>query len=49
MMEQNFTSVSDIAARCGYSDPQYFSRIFRQKMGVSPMAYIKALHKAHEE
>ena len=45
MMEQNFTSVSDIANKCGYADPQYFSRIFKQKMSVSPLAYIKALHK----
>lgn len=46
MMEQNFTSVSDIANKCGYADPQYFSRIFKQKMGVSPLAYIKKLHGA---
>lgn len=49
MMEQNFTSVSDIANKCGYADPQYFSRIFKQKMGVSPLAYIKALHKAGKQ
>lgn len=44
MMEQNFTSVSDIANKCGYSDPQYFSRIFKQRVGASPLAYIKKLH-----
>ena len=44
MMEQNFTSVSDIANKCGYADPQYFSRIFKQRVGVSPLAYIKKLH-----
>ena len=48
MMEQNFTSVSDIATKCGYADPQYFSRIFRQKMGISPLGYIKALHDTDE-
>ena len=44
MMEQNFTSVSDIANKCGYADPQYFSRIFKQRVDASPLAYIKKLH-----
>lgn len=42
MVNQGFTSVSDIAAYCGYRDPQYFSRVFKARMGVSPGAYIKA-------
>ena len=41
MLRQGFTSVSDIAAYCGYRDPQYFSRVFKAKMGLSPGAYIK--------
>ncbi len=41
MIGQGFTSVSDIADRCGYSDPQYFSKIFKSKMGVLPTQYIK--------
>lgn len=40
MMEQGFTSISDISDRCGYSDAQYFSKLFKQKMGVSPTQYI---------
>lgn len=42
MVNQGFTSVNDIAAYCGYRDPQYFSRVFKSRMGVSPGAYIKA-------
>lgn len=44
MMEQGFTSVNDIADRCGYSDAQYFSKIFKTKMGVTPSQHISSLH-----
>lgn len=43
MMEQGFTSVCDISARCGYADPQYFSRLFKTKMGMPPAKYMKSL------
>lgn len=41
LIKQGFTSVCDIAAYCGYSDPQYFSKVFKQKMGLSPSEYIR--------
>ena len=34
-------SVAEIANLVGYSDPYYFSRIFRQKMGCAPLQYRK--------
>lgn len=34
-------SVKEIAARCGFSSPYYFSRCFRQEMGVPPLTYRK--------
>lgn len=40
LMNQGITNVSDIAVRCGYTDAQYFSKVFKQKMGISPKAYI---------
>lgn len=40
LISQGFTSVSHIASQCGYADPQYFSKVFKQKMGVSPQKYI---------
>ena len=29
-------SVSEIAARCGYSDPNYFAKAYRKQFGISP-------------
>lgn len=40
MMEQGFTSISDISAACGYKDPLYFSKVFKKKMGISPREHI---------
>ena len=43
LMQQGFTSISDVSTQCGYSDPQYFSKVFKQKHGISPKAYIDSL------
>lgn len=43
MMEQGFTSINNIADRCGYSDPQYFSKVFKSKMGITPSQHINKL------
>ncbi|MBQ8743088.1 MAG: helix-turn-helix transcriptional regulator [Clostridia bacterium] len=43
MMSQGSRSVGDIAFRCGFSDPQYFSRVFRKKMGMPPKSYIASI------
>lgn len=32
-------AISDIAYRCGFSDPKYFSRTFRQSTGMTPTDY----------
>lgn len=41
LKQQLFTgySVSEIALMCGFYDPRYFSRLFRQLTGRSPMQY----------
>ena len=31
--------ISDIAARCGFQDASYFSRVFRQHMATTPLLY----------
>lgn len=45
LMDQNFTSTQDIAHLCGYNDPLYFSKVFHQKMGISPRDYRQNLKK----
>ena len=34
-------SVAKLAARCGYTDPFYFSKVFKSIMGISPSRYAK--------
>ena len=45
MLHQGFSSVSDVAFRCGYSDAQYFSKVFKIRMGVSPRVYMENVRK----
>lgn len=33
-------SVAEVAEMCGYSDPLYFSRVFKKYFGLSPKKYI---------
>lgn len=38
---RNSVSLADISEKCGYTDYVYFSRRFKQIMGVSPRKYIE--------
>lgn len=42
LMNQNY-SIKEICAMCGYSDPNYFSRIFKKYEGVTPREYRERL------
>ncbi len=35
--------ISEIAAMCGFNDPNYFSRLFRKERGMTPREYRDAL------
>ncbi len=38
-------SITDIAQQCGYSDPQYFQRVFKKKHGQSPNEYREKINR----
>ncbi len=40
LMEQNVTSVKNIALLSGYKDPLYFSNVFKAKIGSSPKDFL---------
>ncbi len=41
LINNKVTSISQISELCGFSDPLYFSKVFKKKMGVSPTVYIQ--------
>ena len=43
MLKQGYTSVSDVALRCGYPDAQYFSKVFKRRMSISPREYMATI------
>lgn len=40
LISQGFTAIGDIALQCGFNDPQYFSKVFKKRLGISPGQYI---------
>ncbi|MBQ6545958.1 MAG: helix-turn-helix transcriptional regulator, partial [Lachnospiraceae bacterium] len=47
MMEDTEMSINDIAEKCGFSDPYYFSRQFKQVMQMNPQQF-KQLRSADQ-
>lgn len=45
MLRDNRLSVTEVALRCGFSDSNYFSRIFRKYTGYSPSEFHGGLPK----
>lgn len=41
LMEQGVTAAKNVSLLSGYSDPLYFSKVFKKHMGVSPREYLK--------
>lgn len=39
-------NIGEVAARCGYADPGYFARIFKQRTGVTPRVWREGLFPA---
>lgn len=40
LMERGMTNIADIASLCGYTDPLYFSKVFKKRVGVSPKTHL---------
>ena len=43
LLQHTKKSVTDIAFECGYTDSNYFARVFRKNTGFSPQQFRKAL------
>lgn len=41
LIKNGFENVTEIAKLCGYSDPFYFSKVFKAELGCSPKKYIE--------
>ncbi|MBQ9031572.1 MAG: HAD-IA family hydrolase [Parasporobacterium sp.] len=39
LQNKSIMSVTEIASKCGFDDPYYFSRVFKKVEGVSPMQF----------
>lgn len=43
LTEMPFYSVEEISRLCGYSDPFYFSRVFKKSVGLSPQKFKNSI------
>ena len=44
LFENGIDSIKNVALLSGYTDPLYFSTVFKNKIGTSPKSYIKNLY-----
>jgi AraC-like DNA-binding protein len=49
LMERTEMRVSDIAYETGFRDPAYFSRVFREQLGVSPTTFRLGIRLGDKE
>jgi len=43
-LEEGKCSVTDIALKCGFNTPSYFTKCFKKSFGILPSEYIKSQH-----
>ena len=46
LSQGNETSMKEICISCGYQDPNYFSRIFKKTVGLTPTEYREGVLKS---
>jgi YesN/AraC family two-component response regulator len=42
-LDSTALSIKEVAAKLGYDDPYYFSRIFQKILGCPPLAYRRSV------
>lgn len=47
LINEGLTSVKNISILCGFSDPFYFSKVFKQKFNTSPKSFIEEKNRFH--
>lgn len=47
-LSKSENSIAEIALAVGFNDPNYFSRVFTQIIGISPTEYRRRFHKAQQ-
>lgn len=48
LLEKPELKVYEVAERTGYSDQRYFSKLFRQRVGLTPLEYREMILSGHE-
>ena len=48
LMEHGVDSVKNIAFLCGFTDPLYFSSVFKEALGISPKEYMQQTKNTDE-
>lgn len=49
LLAETEQSVTEVAQACGFSDPNYFSNVFRRAVASSPSAYRKQRHRVKRD
>lgn len=49
MLARTRLSINKISSECGFSNQNYFTKVFRKKTGMTPTEYRRAMRKQEEE
>ena len=46
LLEQDYMKITEIAEKCGYANANYFSKVFREGTGMTPLEYRSATNQS---
>ncbi|SFD78443.1 hybrid sensor histidine kinase/response regulator transcription factor [Thermophagus xiamenensis] len=49
LLAKSQLTVAEVAYKCGFNDPKYFSRYFKEEFGVSPSQYVRRISQDHND